>query len=277
MHSHSLSAEEVTALQEHARQIRRKILEMSHDTGAAHVGSAFSCVDILVAAYWGALRITPEDPHNPERDRCILSKGHAAGALYAALGYRGFFPLEDLHAFNVNGSYLAEHPIPYSLPGLEVATGSLGHGLSLGLGMALASKISNIPYRVYVLLSDGECNEGSAWEAAMFAPARKLDNVVVIIDCNRWQATDRTEDVLSLEPLAEKWRAFGWSTYEVDGHDMGALVSLLRGSPDGSGKPMAVIARTVKGKGVSFMEDDNNWHYRIPSLAELEAALKELN
>lgn len=259
-----------------ARLIRADLVQMSHRSRAAHLGSALSCVDILVAAYWGVLSLNVQDPRNPGRDRFILSKGHAAAALYATLAQRGFFSLDWLDTFGRPGSCLPEHPGPFCAPGVEAATGSLGHGLGLGIGMALAGKIKNRSFRVYALLSDGECNEGSVWEAAMFAPAQALDNVTAIIDFNRWQATDRSEQVLALQPFKQKWEAFGWSTYEVDGHDLGQLIPLMRQVPDGSGKPVAIIAHTVKGKGVSFMEDDNNWHYRIPNESEVQTALKEL-
>lgn len=259
-----------------AKAIRGKLVEMSHRSGAAHLGSALSCVDILVAAYWGSMRIEPHKPDSPERDRFILSKGHAAMALYAALAYKGFFPVDLLNSFAEPGSCLAEHPVPRSVPGLELATGSLGHGLSVGLGMALAGRIQGLSYRVYVTISDGECNEGSVWEAAMFASLHKLDNVVAIVDYNKWQATGRSNEVMGLMPLKEKWDAFCWSTYEIDGHDMAIIVDMLQKVPDGSGKPVAVIAHTVKGKGVSFMEDDNNWHYRIPTEIEVQKALEEL-
>ncbi|MBP7506385.1 MAG: transketolase [Prolixibacteraceae bacterium] len=259
-----------------SRQIRGELVMMSHKTGAAHLGSALSCVDILVAAYWGALKIDPSNPFQSERDRFILSKGHAASALYAVLAFKGFFPRELLGEYACEGGCLAEHPIPEGVPGLEVATGSLGHGLSLGIGMAIAGRIQKKSYRVFVTISDGECNEGSTWEAAMFAPAQKLENVVAIVDYNKWQATGRSNEVMALVPLREKWESFGWSAYEIDGHNMAELVNLLRNIPDGTGKPVAVIANTIKGKGISFMEDDNNWHYRIPNKEEVDKALKEL-
>ena len=249
---------------------------MSHHGRSPHLGSSLSCVDILVAAYFGALRIDPQRAADPDRDRFILSKGHAAPALYATLAERGFFPLDLLASYNRDGAVLGEQPSPGCVPGLEVATGSLGHGLSLGVGMALASRIQGRGYRVFAVLSDGECNEGSVWEAAMFAAAQKVDRVCVIVDYNRWQATGRSDEIMALAPLAEKWKAFGWTTQEVDGHDVEALQGLLENVPDGGGKPIAIIAHTVKGKGVSFMEDDNNWHYRIPNEEELAAALREL-
>jgi len=270
------SRRELGSMESMARRIRGKLVEMSHQAGTPHLGSSLSCVDILVAAYWGALKIAPEAASAPERDRFILSKGHAATALYAALAFKGFFPEEVLDTFAAEGSCLAEHPGPWCVPGVEAATGSLGHGLSLGIGMALAGRIRKESFRVYALLSDGECNEGAVWEAAMFAPARELENLVAIVDFNRWQATGRSEEVMALQPLKDKWRAFGWSACEVDGHDVGALVECLRNVPDGTGRPVAIVAHTVKGKGVSFMEDDNNWHYRIPTREEVDAAHTEL-
>ncbi len=256
-----------------SRRVRGKVIELSHKAATPHLGSSLSCTDILVAAYWGGvLRIDPKDPHSPDRDRFILSKGHAATTLYTALAYRGFFPTEVLDTYMDPGSCLAEQPSPGCVPGVEVATGSLGHGLSLGVGMALAGRIQGRKYRVFVVVSDGECNEGSVWEAAMLAPAHRLDNVVVVVDYNKWQATGRSNEIMALQPLRQKWEAFGWSASEVDGHDLGALVKALRNVPDGSGKPIAIVAHTVKGKGIPFMEDDNNWHYRSPDAKELQTA-----
>ena len=266
----------IAELEAKARKIRGKIVELSHKARTAHLGSSLSCTDILVAAYWGSLKIDSQDSENPDRDRFILSKGHAATTLYATLAAAGFFPQELLDTYAEPGSNLPEHPSVKCVPGVEVATGSLGHGLSVGIGMALASRIQKRSYRVFVTMSDGECNEGSVWEAAMFAPAQKLDNLVAIVDYNKWQATGRSNEVMALHPLKEKWSAFGWSTYELDGHDMKALVDTLRNVPDGSGKPVAIVAHTVKGKGVSFMEDDNNWHYRVPTAEEVEKAKVEL-
>ena len=263
-------------LEEISRRVRAQLVRLSHRARTPHLGSCLSCVDILVAAYFGALEIDPERPEDPGRDRFILSKGHAALALYAVLAERGFFPRELLESYNADGAVLAEHPSPGCVPGIEAATGSLGHGLPIGLGMALAGRIQGRGYRVIVNMSDGECNEGSVWEAALFAPARKLDRVVAVVDYNRWQATGRSNQIMALAPLADKWRAFGWSASEIDGHDLGALVEVLGKVPDGSGKPVAVIAHTVKGKGVSFMEDDNNWHYRIPTAEEVQIAWDQL-
>jgi len=259
-----------------ARRIRGTVVEMSHSARSAHLGSSLSCVDILVAAYWGALNIDPQMPDDPNRDRLILSKGHAATTLYAALAYRGFFSFEVLGSYEQPGTKLMEHPIVNCTPGVEATTGSLGHGLSLGLGMAIAGRIQERDYRVFAVMSDGECNEGSVWEAALFAPAQQLDRVAVIVDYNKWQATGRSNEVMSLDPLPPKWEAFGWSSYEVDGHDMETLMHTLRNVPDGTGKPVAIVAHTIKGKGVSFMEDDNNWHYRIPTSEEVNNARVEL-
>ncbi len=266
------SLAELTAI---ARGIRGDVIRMSHRAKAPHLGSALSCVDILVAAYWGTLNVDPEMPQLPTRDRFILSKGHAAAALYAVLGARGFFPVSELINYGEPGSCLPEQPSPGAIPGLEAATGSLGHGLSLGIGMALAARIAGQEFHVVVVMSDGECNEGTVWEAAMFAPAQRLSNVTVVIDFNRWQATGRSEEVMALQPLVQKWRAFGWETIEVDGHDLESLTTALNHRT--ADRPVAVIANTVKGKGVSFMEDDNNWHYRVPNAKEVESALLELS
>jgi transketolase len=264
-------------LQAIARTLRMRLIEASHRAAAPHLGSCLSCIDILTALYFSVLRIDPKQPGDEGRDRFILSKGHGAPALYQVLAMRGFFPEADLDSFGADGSVLNEHPpAPGHLPGIEAATGSLGHGLPMGLGMAVAARIRGLDYRVFALLSDGECNEGSTWEAALFAPAQALDKVAVVVDYNKWQATGRSDEVLALAPLLDKWRAFGWSACEADGHDIDRLVELLSRVPDGSGKPVAIIAHTVKGKGVSFMEDDNNWHYRIPTAEDVERARREL-
>jgi transketolase len=264
-------------LEQTARIIRARIIENSHRTQTPHLASCLSCVDILVAAYFEVLRIDPSKPTGNNRDRFILSKGHGAAALFQVLALRGYYPESMLDHYGEDGSVFAEHPpAPAYLPGIEAATGSLGHGFPLGLGMALAGRIQNQTYRVIALVSDGECNEGSTWEAAMLAAAQKTENLGVIVDFNKWQATGRSEEIMGPVSLAGKWRAFGWNTCEIDGHDMGELVRRLQQVPDGSGKPVAIVAHTVKGKGVSFMEDDNNWHYRIPSAEEVKAAKREL-
>lgn len=269
-------AEATIDLQKRASEIRGKLIRMSHKAETAHLASSMSCVDILTAAYWGVLRIDPTKPDDPDRDRFILSKGHAISALYATLAYRGYFPVEELEKYNVPGGRLPEQPSPHCVPGMEWATGSLGHGLSVGIGFAMAARIQNRNYRVYVVLSDGECNEGSVWEAAMFAPAQKLGRLTAIVDYNGLQATGRSNEILNLSPLREKWAAAGWNAVEVNGHDTAALIAAMKSNPADSDKPLAIIARTVKGKGVSFMEDNNDWHYRSPNEADVANAWKEL-
>ena len=268
---------DLLGLQRLSREIRARIIENSHKTQTPHLGSCLSCVDILVAAYFHTLRLDPVKPRDPDRDRFILSKGHGAPALFQVLALRGFYPVSMLETYGEDGGLFAEHPpTPTHLAGIEAATGSLGHGMPMGLGMALAGRIQGRSYNVVALLSDGECNEGAIWESAMLAAAQRVERLCVVVDFNKWQATGRSCEVMALDPLVDKWRAFGWNACEVDGHDMAALTRLLSALPDGSGKPVAIIAHTVKGKGVSFMEDDNNWHYRIPKAEEVAAAKKEL-
>ncbi len=259
-----------------ARDLRLKVLEMAHRAHSGHIGSAFSVIDILATLYGGFLRIDPAHPQAPDRDRCILSKGHAASALYAVLAAKGFFPEEELRHYLRDGGRLPAHPSP-SLPGVEVATGSLGHGLSIGVGMALAGKIAGKTYRTVVIVSDGECDEGSTWEAALSAAHHGLGNLLCIIDANAIQALGRTEDVLALEPLAEKWAAFGWSTQEVDGHDVEALSAALARCDVTSARPHVIVARTVKGKGVSFMQHSIDWHYLPPDDERYALARSELS
>lgn len=270
------NAPDRAALAAVAARLRGKVIEMSSAAGAAHLASCLSCCDVLAAAYWHVLSIDPTKPDWADRDRFILSKGHAAAALYATLAFKGYFPEEELATYCQDGGRLAEHPPANLLPGVEAATGSLGHGLPIGVGMALAARIHGQSHRVYALLSDGENNEGSVWEAAMFAAGQKLENLCVIVDYNKWQATARSNETLMLAPLRDKWAAFGWDAREIDGHDVEALASAMADLPNGSGKPVALIAHTVKGKGVSFMEDDNNWHYRAPTADEVVRAHKEL-
>lgn len=256
--------------------LRARIIDTSHRSGTPHLGSCLSSVDILTALYFAVLRIDPAAPNDPNRDYFLLSKGHAAPALFQALAMRGFFPDSRLDNYGEDGGVFGEHPPARGfVPGIEAATGSLGHGLPVGLGMALAARLQGRGSRVFVLMGDGECNEGSVWEAAMLASAQRLGTLTAIIDYNKWQATGRSNEIMALAPLADKWRAFGWSPCEIDGHDLGAVIEALALSePDC--RPRAVIAHTVKGKGVSFMEDDNNWHYRIPTADEVLAARREL-
>jgi transketolase len=267
----------ISDIQRRASLLRARIIETSHKAGIPHLGSCLSCVDILTTLYFAVLRIDSSNPRDPGRDRFILSKGHGAPALFQVLAMRGFYPESMLDTYGADGGVFAEHPpTPGHLAGIEAATGSLGHGLPLGLGMALAGRIQQQTYNVYAVLSDGECNEGSVWEAAMLAAAQKVARLCVVIDFNKWQATGRSKDIMALEPFAEKWRAFGWNAVEVDGHDVQGLLDALQAFPAANGKPTAIIAHTVKGKGVSFMEDDNNWHYRIPTSDEVVKSKLEL-
>ena len=270
-----------TELQKTAAEIRGRIVTMCHAAKSAHLASSLSVTDILTAAYFSAANIDPKNPDDPARDRVILSKGHAAMALYATLAKRGYFDANLLDTYNQDGALLAEHPPANLLAGVEAATGSLGHGLPIGAGIALANKINakargDAPHRVFVVQSDGECNEGSVWEAAMFAGGNGLDNLMVLVDYNKWQATARSNETLALSPLRDKWEASGWDAHQVDGHDPDNLANLMANVPNGSGKPVAVVCDTVKGKGVDFMEDDNNWHYRVPKPDEVEEAHKQL-
>lgn len=259
-----------------ARRVRQHAVRMTHLAKSSHLGSSLSMVELLVALYGGILRVDPTCLDWPERDRFILSKGHACASYYAVLAEMGFFPLEWLDTFYQNGSRLAGHATYPYVPGVEIATGSLGHGLSVATGMALAAKRDGKSYRVFCLLSDGECDEGAVWEAVLFAPQHHLDNLTVIVDYNKIQALGHTREVIDLEPLAEKWRAFRWAVREIDGHSLPEIVDALSSLPYKLGFPSCIIAHTVKGKGVSFMEDSLLWHYRSPQGEEYSRALAEL-
>jgi transketolase len=250
---------------------------MVHASGASHVGSCFSVAELLAVLYSDVLRVDPFCPDWPDRDRFILSKGHACAALYAVLADKGFFPAEWLDGFYRDGTRLPGHVTHRDIPGVETSTGSLGHGLSLGCGMALCGKRDQRDFRVIVLLSDGECDEGSVWEAALFAPHHRLDNLTVIVDYNKIQSLGTTDAVLNLEPLAAKWAAFGWEVVEIDGHNIVEIAKSLTAGPIARGRPRCVVAHTTKGKGVSFMENSILWHYRAPNQTELMEALAELD
>ena len=249
---------------------------MTHRAKASHVGSSLSTVELLAVLYGRILRVDPERPDWPERDRFILSKGHGCAAYYAILAETGFFPLEWLETFYQNGSRLAGHATHTQVPGIEISTGSLGHGLSVATGMALAAKRDHRLYRVYCLLSDGECDEGSTWEPILFAPQHRLDNLVAIVDYNKIQSLGTVKEVMDLDPFADKWQAFGWAVREIDGHNLAEIEEVLCQVPYEPGKPSCIIAHTVKGKGISFMENELLWHYRSPQGEEYEAALAEL-
>lgn len=270
------SEESVRILQEKANTIRKHIVRMIAKAGSGHTAPALSCADIISALYFSVLRLDPNDPQWEERDRFILSKGHGCAAQYAALAEKGFFPVEVLDTFCRLDSILGGHPDMLKVPGVEASTGSLGHGLSIGVGMAIAGKVDRKGYRVFVLLSDGENDEGAVWEAAMAANHYRLDNLIAIIDRNRLQCDGWTKDVMNPEPLADKWRSFGWFVQEINGHDMNEILDALDVATATRRRPTVLVANTVKGKGVSFMENSVDWHYRAPTAEEAAQALREL-
>jgi transketolase len=258
-----------------AKWIRTHALRMTSTGGGSHVGAIFSCADILAVLYGDILHVDPAAPESLDRDRFVLSKGHAGGGLYAALAERGFFPVDKLLTHYQNGSDLSGH-VSHKLPGIDVSTGALGHGLSIAAGMAYAGMLREAGHRIFCLLSDGECDEGSTWEAVLFAAHHRLSNLVAIVDYNRIQGIAPVSEVIELEPFADKWTAFGWAVQEVDGHDHEALHRALAAVSLVTDRPSCLIAHTIKGKGVSFMENTVLWHYRIPRGAEFDAALAEL-
>ncbi|MCX6764119.1 MAG: transketolase [Candidatus Nealsonbacteria bacterium] len=260
-----------------SKNVRRNILKMFFESQTAHLGSCLSVVDILSVLYFKTLSIDVKKPLDENRDRFILSKGHAVAALYAVLSQRGFFPIEILDTYCKDGSKLPGHSTKYSVPGIEASTGSLGHGLSMGAGIAIAAKKDLRNYRVFVLMSDGECEEGSVWEAAMFASHHKLDNLIGIVDYNKLQAFGRTNEITALEPLRDKWLAFGWQVKEINGHNFSEIQNAFSKIPFEKNKPSLLIANTVKGKGISFMEDKLEWHYKNLNKEDYKKALKELD
>ena len=259
-----------------ARRIRIHGVRMTSRGGRAHIGAILSMADIVAVLYGAVLRVDPACPAWPDRDRFILSKGHAGAGIYAALAERGFFPVETLQTHYQDGSNLSGHVSHKGVPGVEFSTGSLGHGLPVAAGMALGAKLDGQSHRVYVLLSDGECDEGSNWEAILFAGHHRLDRLVAIIDYNKIQSLASVRETLDLEPFTDKWRAFGWEVVEVDGHDHHALRAALSAVPAPTARPTVVIAHTTKGKGISFMENQVLWHYRTPTGEEFIRALAEL-
>ncbi len=272
----AIDTEQIERLQSIARAVRRRDLEVVHGAKLGHVGGEMSAIDILVTLYFAVLRIDPKRPDDPERDRFILSKGHSAVALYTTLAHRGFMLVEELDTFAKPLSKLNGHPDRNKVPGVETNTGPLGHGLPVAVGAALAAKLQQHSWRVYALAGDGELQEGSNWEAAMAGAHFKLDNLTVIVDRNRLQQGDGTEQTMHLEPLADKWRAFGWSVTEVDGHNIAQLLATFARLPFKAGKPSCIIAHTHKGQGVSFMQDKVAWHHKVPNAEEVTTALKEL-
>ncbi len=260
---------------EFAAAIRAHTVQMVHRINASHVGGGLSMADLLAVLYQDVLRVHPTGPQHPDRDRFILSKGHACAALYATLALKGFFPVEELQQFGRDGSRLMTH-ISHKVPGVEFSTGSLGHGLGFACGKALAAKRQKKNWRVFAMLSDGELDEGSNWEAILFAPHHRLDNLVAMVDYNKIQSLGSVRDVLDLAPLAEKFRAFRWAVKEIDGHDHDAIHRALQTLPFEPDKPGCLIANTVKGKGVDFMENKLLWHYRTPNDEQVRLALEQL-
>lgn len=261
-----------------AYRVRRHALDMTSRGGTSHIGSIFSMADIIAVLYADVLRYDPANPKMKDRDRVVLSKGHAGAGIYAVLAECGFFPVEELLTHCQNGSRLSGHVSHKGVPGVEVSTGSLGQGMPMAMGMAMAAKLNHESHRVFAIIGDGECDEGAIWESALIAAQYKLDNFIVTIDFNKIQSITSVEDTLKLEPLDQKWATFGWHVIRVDGHDHAALHRAYEQAlaARGGGKPIAIVADTVKGKGVSFMENDVLWHYRTARGEEYDAALKEL-
>lgn len=264
------------SFEKHANNIRKEILKMAYEAKSSHTGGCLSCVDLLTVLYFSILRINPKDALNPNRDRFIFSKAHTSKALYAALCERGFFPKEKLSTYEMDGG-LPGHTTKQVVPGVEISGGSLGHGLSIAAGMAYAGKVDKKSFRVFAMLSDGECDEGSTWEAILFAGHHKLSNLVAIVDYNKIQAFGRTKDVLDLEPFADKWKAFGWSVQEVDGHSIQEIQKKLEEIPFKKYKPSVLIAHTIKGyKGVAEHVDKVSSHYKSPTEEEYKMIIKKL-
>src|SRR6516165_6565682 len=272
-------AKSIEELQEIARRVRRDIVTMITAAKSGHPGGSLSAVEILVELYFNTMRIDPANPKWAERDRFILSKGHAAPVLYSVMAERGYpdTPKDKLNTLRTFGSVYQGHPDMRFIPSLEASTGSLGQGLSLGMGMALGARLDGRPSRIYVMLGDGEIQEGQVWEAAMAAPFHKVDNLVAIVDNNQIQLDGFVKDIMDVSPLADKWRAFGWHTLEINGHDPNAVRTALAEAAATKGKPTCLVAHTIKGKGVSFMENNPKFHGVAPTLDELKLALQELN
>lgn len=271
------SAADISRLMAKSREIRRQIVTMVHRANSGHVGGSLSATDLMVALYYHVMRHNPRNPRWPGRDRFILSKGHCTPVLYAVLADCGYFPLADLATFRRPGSHLQGHPFQPKTPGVDASTGTLGLGLSTALGMALAARLRGEKQAYYVLCGDGEQQEGQIWEAAMFAAKYRLDNVIAFTDRNRLQTDGDTENVMPLEPLAAKWRSFGWWVEEIDGHDFTEIVGAALRARHIEGRPKMIIARTIKGKGVQFMENNVLWHGTPPSREEFAQALEELS
>jgi len=263
-------------LKEMAKKLRRHVITMTATAGSGHPGGSLSAADVIAALYFKVLRHNPENPQWADRDRFILSKGHAAPILYAALAETGYFPVAELATLRKLDSRLQGHADRKFTPGVEMSAGSLGMGLSFAIGVALAARLDSRSYRTYVLLSDGECEEGQTWEAALSAAHFKIDNLTAMVDCNGMQLSGWTRDIMNLEPFTRKWQAFGWHTIDIDGHDFDQILSACQGAGRIKSKPTVIVARTVKGKGVSFMENNAAFHGKAPTSEEARRALKEL-
>jgi transketolase len=274
--SHGNIADRTAHVRGRANWMRRRLLGMIVRAKQGHPGGDLSATDVLATLYFDVLRIDPGKPTAPTRDRFVMSKGHCTGALYSALAGRGFFAEEELDTYLQPESRLNGHPNRVYLPGVETNTGPLGHGFPVAVGIAIAGQIDDADYRVFALTGDGELQEGSMWEAAMLAGHRKLGKLTVIVDRNRLQQGARTEDTNALEPLADKWRAFGWNVVEVDGHDHGALLAAFDAAAEPRERPLCIIANTVKGRGVSFMQDQAGWHHGVPNAEQYAQAIGEL-
>ena len=266
----------IKKLNDLAYQMRYDILRLAGHAREGHCAPALSIVDIITALYGHRLRVDPQNPDWPDRDRFILSKGHACLALYVALHHAGFLDHDKLYTYLQSGTGLAGHPIRGGAPGIEVSSGSLGHGFSIGAGMALAAKLDKKNYHTFVIVGDGESNEGMIWETALGATKLKLDNLTVILDRNYYQCDGWSGDIINMDPMDEKWKSFGWEVRVCDGHDMGTLVNLLDEVPFVADKPSLILANTIKGKGIKFMQNSNDWHYNAPLDEELEQALAVL-
>ncbi len=266
---------DVPALKSMARTIRTDIVKMVHAAGSGHPGGSLSAADIATALYFNVMNIRPEQPQWEDRDRFVLSKGHCCPVLYACLGRRGYFDVAELDTLRKFGSKLQGHPDMHKCPGVEISAGTLGNGLGVAVGMAIAGKVQHKAHKIFVLLGDGECQEGSVWEAAMCGAHHQLANLIAIVDVNRLQILGTTAQIMNVAPLADKWRSFGWKVLEIDGHDMDQVLATLNDAKSMEG-PVAILAATVKGKGISFMEDVVKWHGAAPSDKELELAIKEI-
>lgn len=271
-----MNGNDIDKLKQIAKEVRQDIVRMAYEAKSSHVGAALSMVDILLVLYFKILNISPENLDDKNRDKFILSKGHASSGLYAVLAKRGFFDKSLLETYDMDGSHLSGHPKKGALPGIEASTGSLGHGIGLACGFALSDKNDKRNCKTVVLMGDGECNEGSVWEVAMFASSRCLNNLIAIIDNNKLQGLGRVSEVTGLYPLTDKWKAFNWNVIDIDGHNYEEIYNSMQKAYEETKRPTVIIAHTIKGKGISFMEDRLEWHYKSPNQEEYEKAVKEL-